>query len=202
MVTKAPGERRAKVKQKVDRALLRVANSLTASRLLATPFVVYLLLETAQRPELDRIILVLLVVLQATDVLDGYIARRAQGQLRVNPAGEMLDPIADKLYLNSSFVTLAVIGRVEVWVAAVIVMRDVLILLGWLLRYIRSGVRTLPNVLGKMADSSQALLLFAILIGPSALVLKGFAFAAVGLTVLSGLVYARAALLSDGPAQT
>jgi len=119
-----------------------------------------------------------------------------------NAAALGLDPIADKLYLNGSFVTLAVIGRVEVWVAAVIVMRDVLILLGWLLRYIRSGVRTLPNVLGKMADSSQALLLFAILIGPSALILKGFAFTAVGLTVLSGLVYARAALLSDGPAQT
>jgi len=202
MEPKASGERRAKVKQKVDRALLRVANSLTASRLLATPLVVYMLLETAERPELDRVVLALLVVLQATDVLDGYIARRAQGQLRVNPAGEILDPIADKLYINSSFVTLAVIGRVEVWVAAVIVMRDVLILLGWLLRYIRSGVRTLPNVLGKVADSSQALLLFAILIGPSALILKGFAFTAVGLTVLSGLAYARAALIADGPART
>lgn len=186
----------------MDRALLRVANTLTISRLCATPLLVYLLLETRQNPAYNWIALALLVVLLATDVLDGYIARRAAGRMRVNPTGEMLDPIADKLYLNSAFITLAVLGRIEVWVAGLIVTRDVLILLAWLWCYVRSRVRALPNAFGKLANFSQAVLVFAILIAPPAAVLEALVGVTCVLTVLSGLSYAWVSLLSNPPART
>ena len=180
----------------VNHSLLRVANLLTLARLLATPLLVYLLLRTVEEPRFDLYALLAIIVLQATDVLDGIVARQARGQAPqgVNPAGEVLDPIADKLYINSAIVTLAVIGRIEWFVAGLIVARDMLILLGWSARYVFSGIRLLPNRLGKAADASQALLLIVVLLRPGPEVVSTAAWIVVALTILSGLSYARMAL--------
>ena len=132
--------------------------------------------------------------MQISDILDGYLARQAQGERRQNPTGEILDPIADKLYINGAYLTLMAIGRVPGWAAGVIVARDALIIVGWLLRYLRSGVRMLPNVLGKMADSSQAMFLIVLLAGPPEPIVEIFLWLAVSLTAASGLAYARVAL--------
>ena len=187
-------KKRERVKQRVNRFLLRVANTLTLARLCATPLLVLLLLQTPENPMFDWFALGLIVVLQLSDVLDGYLARQAQGKLRVNPTGEILDPIADKLYINSAYITLMLIGRVPIWLGLLIVTRDVLILGGWVLKYFRSGVRIMPNVWGKAADSVQALLLVLILLNPPAVALQSFMWLAAGLTVISGFAYFRVAL--------
>jgi len=181
---------------RVNRFLLGVANLLTLSRLLATPLLVYLLLRTAEEPHYNWIALLTIALLQASDVLDGMVARQARGKAPqgVNPAGEILDPIADKLYINSAVVTLAVIGRLDWRVAALIVARDVLILLGWSARYVFSGIRLLPNRLGKAADSLQAVLLVVVLLQPGGAIVAVFSWVAAALTVASGIWYARTAL--------
>lgn len=181
---------------RVNRFLLGVANLLTLSRLLATPLLVYLLLRTAEEPHYNWIALLTIALLQASDVLDGMVARQARGKAPqgVNPAGEILDPIADKLYINSAVVTLAVIGRLDWRVAALIVARDVLILLGWSARYVFSGIRLLPNRLGKAADSLQAVLLVVVLLQPGGAIVTVFSWVAAALTVASGIWYARTAL--------
>lgn len=189
-------DQREAVKARVNWFLLRIANILTITRLLATPLLVYLLLQTVDDPSYYWRAFALVVFLQATDVLDGYLARQAKGTVRerINPTGEVLDPIADKLYIDSAFVTLAVIGRVEIWLAGLVVARDVLILLGWTARFLFSGIRLLPNVIGKMADTSQAVLLAILLLRLGPAVETPFLWIAAGLTVLSGLAYAKMAL--------
>lgn len=181
---------------RVNRFLLLVANLLTLSRLLATPLLVYFLLRTVEETHFNWIALGTIALLQISDILDGIVARRARGEAPqgVNPAGEILDPIADKLYINSSVVTLAVVGRLDWRVAAIIVARDVLILLGWSMRYIFSGIRLLPNRLGKAADSMQAILLVVILFQPDPAIGAALAWATAAMTVASGLWYARMAL--------
>ena len=151
-------------RHRVSRGLLKVANSLTMLRLLATPLLVYLLLNTVRFRRYDWYALGLIAVLQATDILDGYLARQAKGSVRIRTMGEILDPIADKLYINSSVIALAWIGRLPMWVGGVIVLRDALILAGWLATYLGTGVRLLPNKLGKAADTFQAVLLVLILL--------------------------------------
>ncbi|MGC9022478.1 MAG: CDP-alcohol phosphatidyltransferase family protein, partial [Dissulfurimicrobium sp.] len=49
-----------------------------------------------------------------TDALDGLIARMLRQKTKI---GAILDPIADKLLLTSSYVTLAVVGRLPNWLA-------------------------------------------------------------------------------------
>ena len=181
-------------RHRVSRGLLKVANSLTMLRLLTTPVLVYLLLNTVRFRRYDWYALGLIAVLQATDILDGYLARQAKGSVRIRTMGEVLDPIADKLYINSSVIALAWIARLPMWVAGVIVLRDALILAGWLATYLGTGVRLLPNKLGKAADTFQAALLVLVLLRPPAPLLSVVIGITVVLTVASGFLYLKGAL--------
>ena len=62
-----------------------------------------------------------------SDALDGFLAKRFGWQSWI---GGMLDPIADKLLLTAAFVWLALAGELPVWLAALIVGRDLAIVLG------------------------------------------------------------------------
>jgi len=62
-----------------------------------------------------------------TDGLDGYLAKRFDWRSRL---GGILDPLADKLLLASSFLTLAYIGLAPVWLLIVVVARDIIIVSG------------------------------------------------------------------------
>lgn len=181
-------------RHRVSRGLLKVANSLTMLRLLTTPVLVYLLLNTVRFRRYDWYALALIAVLQATDILDGYLARQAKGSVRIRTMGEILDPIADKLYINSAVIALAWIDRLPMWAGGVIVLRDALILAGWLATYLGTGVRLLPNKLGKAADTFQAALLILVLLRPPAQLLNAVLWITAVLTIASGFIYLKGAL--------
>ena len=177
--------------EKVNALYFRIANALTLTRLLGTPFVVWLLLEADRDEQRAPYALALILFLQATDLLDGFLARRAgaaPGQ-RLNPTGEVLDPIADKLYINSAYVTLAVIGRIPVWAAGIVVARDAAILIGWMARYWLTGDRLLPNAVGKAADATQALGLIVVVAGASPPVETAILWLVATMSALSGVSY-------------
>ena len=82
-----------------------------------------------------------------TDVLDGLIARRMNQRTKL---GEILDPLADKLLLTSSFLTLAVLHLVPSWVVILVVSRDVMLLLGTAVAHVtNSAIDITPTWLGK-----------------------------------------------------
>lgn len=62
-----------------------------------------------------------------SDGLDGYIAKRFDWHSR---AGALLDPVADKLLVAGTFVTLSVAGLLPAWLAAIVIVRDVVIVGG------------------------------------------------------------------------
>ncbi len=196
MAEKTVERRAGELAADINWSLLRVANALTVTRLIAVPLVIWVIYQTGATAELDWVAVSLVVALQVTDILDGYLARQAKhGETaRVNPLGEVLDPIADKLYINGAFLTLMVIGRVPVWAGALIVARDLGIALGWTLKYLLSGVRLLPNIVGKAADSAQALALVIVLARPAPTVTDAVLWLAVVLTVASGLSYIKDAV--------
>lgn len=69
----------------------------------------------------------LFVVAAVSDGLDGFLAKRYDW---TSELGKVLDPVADKLLLVSVFITLAVVGMVPPWLAAIAVARDVVIGVG------------------------------------------------------------------------
>lgn len=96
----------------------------------------------------DVAAVVLLVVFGATDWLDGYLARRLKQRTAL---GAKLDPVADRLYILMAMIALFARGIVPWWLLAVLVARDVmLVLLVPVLK--RTGRVALPvNWVGKAA---------------------------------------------------
>lgn len=62
-----------------------------------------------------------------SDGVDGWLAKRFDWHTRL---GGILDPVADKLLVASAFITLVYTGHVPLWLAAMVVLRDVIIVGG------------------------------------------------------------------------
>jgi cardiolipin synthase len=168
-----------------------LANVLTLGRLLGIPFVVYLLVRSRQEVHYERLALALLVIMQASDVLDGYLARRARRETSIgNPLGLILDPMADKLYIGCTYIALSITHGFPSWVTAIVVSRDLLLVSAWLVRLLMTKVRTIrPNAIGKFADTCQAFLIFAFLLKIPMQLLKCGMFVAAVATLVSGVAY-------------
>lgn len=80
--------------------------------------------------------LVLLVVAGLSDGIDGYIAKRFEWHSRL---GSLLDPAADKILVAATFVSLVYSGLAPLWLAAVVILRDVVIVAGVILYNIFVG---------------------------------------------------------------
>ncbi|KAI0440847.1 CDP-alcohol phosphatidyltransferase-domain-containing protein [Xylaria telfairii] len=94
-----------------------VPNLLTFSRLAAAPFIGYAILHDAHALALG-----LFAYAGVSDLLDGWIARRWKLQTVV---GSVVDPMADKILMTVLTVCLAMQGALPVWLATVILGRDV-----------------------------------------------------------------------------
>ena len=133
-----------------------------------------------------------------TDGLDGFAARRMQ---LVSTAGQLWDPIADKILVIASMVALVIVGRFPAWAAWIIIARESAVtVLRWVAE--RRGRGFPASVAGKMKTGAQllAVLLYILPSHTAPGWLEGTALGlAVGLTIISGLQYfLRApALLTD-----
>ncbi|WP_433262915.1 CDP-alcohol phosphatidyltransferase family protein [Actinosynnema sp. CS-041913] len=100
--------------------LLTIPNALSVLRLLGVPLFLYLLLG----PQADGWALVVLVAAGLSDWLDGKIARWLDQTSRL---GTLLDPAADRLYILATLVAFVVRDIVPLWVAAVLVGREIVV---------------------------------------------------------------------------
>jgi cardiolipin synthase len=123
--------------------VLTVPNVLSAMRLLGVPFFLWLVLAGH-----DGWAVAVLMISGVTDWLDGKIARRWNQMSRV---GELLDPLADRLYILATLVGLTVRDVVPIWLTVALVGRD-LFLACFLPVLRRHGYTALPvHFLGKAA---------------------------------------------------
>lgn len=99
-----------------------IPNAVSFIRLLGIPLFLWLVLVQEE----DLLALVVLIVAGATDWIDGYLARALNQQSRV---GELLDPLADRLYIAATLIGLAVRGFIPWWLVALIAARDLFLLL-------------------------------------------------------------------------
>ncbi|MGV1007837.1 MAG: CDP-alcohol phosphatidyltransferase family protein [Dermatophilaceae bacterium] len=170
--------------------VLTVPNALSALRLVGVPVFLWLIVVGS-----DGWALVVLAVSGFTDYLDGKIARRFHQTSRL---GELLDPIADRLYVVCTVAGLAWRQIIPLWLVGLLVLRE-LVMVALLLRLRSRGQVGLPvNYVGKAA-TFNLLYAFPILlvaqfpgaVGQWALPI-GWAFAwwGVGLYWLSAVLYA------------
>ncbi|MBA2709149.1 MAG: CDP-alcohol phosphatidyltransferase family protein [Tatlockia sp.] len=92
-----------------------------------------------------------------SDGLDGWIARYFNCQ---SLFGSFIDPLADKLLIASSFISLALIGELPWWLVILVFLRDLTISLGVMAWYwlVQRKLDFEPTLLSKINTGLQLLL--------------------------------------------
>ncbi|HOJ51343.1 MAG TPA: CDP-diacylglycerol--glycerol-3-phosphate 3-phosphatidyltransferase [Syntrophales bacterium] len=119
--------------------ILNLPNTITMLRLLIIPVLFFLLLSPNQFWSL--VLAVIFILASLTDLLDGYLARKYE---LVTTMGKFLDPIADKLVINTAMILMIPIGRIPAWVVAIIIIRD----------FVVDGIRTIATSEGVVIQAS------------------------------------------------
>ena len=175
-------------------------NFITLLRLAALPFFLFAIADGT-----FGIALAIFVAAGISDGIDGYLARRFDMS---SALGAYLDPIADKLLMMSSYLFLAVpsfpaVVKVPVWLAVLVISRDLLMLMVALLLVLTSNHRQFPPTwLGKVTTVTLILTVLIVLCAnlwrwPMAIVWIGFGAAATT-TVVSGFHYVYLVSKSQG----
>ncbi len=165
-----------------------IPNLITIGRLFLVPFTVWLIVKGESLTAFWIFILA-----GVSDAVDGFLAR--QFNLR-SVLGSYLDPLADKVLLVSIYVTFAVLNEIPLWVAILIVSRDILIIGAVVLAgMLGQPVEMRPRIISKANTAVQIVLAGLVLadlaypidlamIRNLVVILVGF------LTIASTLVYA------------
>ena len=96
-----------------------------------------------------------------SDGIDGYLAKRFSWHTRI---GALLDPIADKLLVAGTFVALAYSQQIPVWLAALVISRDVIIVAGaTAYNFLVRPVEGEPTRISKLNTALEMLFLFFVL---------------------------------------
>lgn len=104
--------------------------------------------------------LVLFAVAGASDALDGFLAKRFGWTSRL---GAILDPLADKALLISTYLVLGWLGLIPWWLVAIVIVRDAVIVTGAVAYHFRIGrFETDPTALSKANTFMQILLALSV----------------------------------------
>jgi cardiolipin synthase len=165
---------------------MNLPNSLTLLRVLLIPLFVILIINKA-----FSWALVTFVLAGITDAIDGLIARLAHQRTEL---GAYLDPIADKLLLSSAFVTLAIIELIPSWLTVIVVTRDLIILLGFLMFFLTNHRPKMgPSLISKVTTFLQISMVILFLLSENyiipAFVYNVLIYTVVVFTVISGTHY-------------
>lgn len=138
--------------------MLNIPNTITLLRIVAVPFFLSLLVEGSYRAAL-----IVFLAAGISDGIDGAIARLTDARTQL---GAHLDPLADKLLLVSAFVALAVLEFVPVQLMIIVIMRDIVILGGYVTNAVITGrpMEMKPSAWGKATTFLQILTVVLILV--------------------------------------
>ena len=144
---------------------MNLPNSLTLLRIFFVPVLIVILLTRSPNFEFWGFSMhfevwgvLILLLAAATDWADGYLARR---RLQVTTLGILLDPIADKLLLCSSFIALSLEKKIFWWLTVMVISRDVLMLVVAAVILIIMGYRPFPpTLLGKATTFFEIAFIF------------------------------------------
>lgn len=174
---------------------MNLPNALTLLRIVMVPMFLYKVLQGE-----IYIATLIYIVAAVTDGLDGFIARFWNMQTKL---GAFIDPLADKLLVTTSFVVLAALKYIPLWIAVAVISRDVIITLGSLTVYLMKQHLTVkPHPVGKITTFFQFSYLLIVLIIASRMtsgtvsdtgflisVLRPVEVCTGFLTVISGVIY-------------
>ncbi len=177
---------------------MNFANKVSIFRIITIPFFLSIVLYySPQRDFLRFVALGVFLLAALSDFIDGYIAR-VKGQK--TKFGSIIDPLADKLLLITSFICLYTKNNIHpeallpLWVILTIISRDVIILLGAIIIYLlKQDLNINPSAFGKFTTFSQMGTIIAFLLRLD--FVNIIWNIAVVFTIISGIDYLRKGVL-------
>jgi cardiolipin synthase len=134
-----------------------VPNLLTLTRILLLPFFAATLIYK----EYDYS-LMLFIVASITDILDGLIARIKD---QVTYFGTILDPVADKFFIITSFVLMSNFALIPKWLTIIVISKDIIVITGCLIIYFVTNKLVIePSMLGKVSSTCQFIMIGLVLL--------------------------------------
>ncbi len=134
-----------------------IPNLLTLTRILLLPFFAATLVY-----EKYGYALIIFVSAAMTDLFDGYIARVKN---QTTYLGSILDPVADKFFLITSFIIMSYAGLIPKWLAITVISRDLIVVTGSIILYfVIHNLKIETSIIGKIASASQFLLVGFVLL--------------------------------------
>ncbi|MDR1668384.1 MAG: CDP-alcohol phosphatidyltransferase family protein [Oscillospiraceae bacterium] len=127
---------------------MNTPNALSLLRLCAVPLVPVVYFSSL--PGANRWAALIYLAASATDILDGYIARKYNLITRL---GRILDPLADKLMAFCVLVCLIVDKHLPVWAGIVVFFKEICMGLGALVVYKKISDVPPSNILGKLSTT-------------------------------------------------
>ncbi len=107
---------------------MNLPNALTLLRIFFVPLLVAVLVQENWSTRINGFLLsnelmalVIFLAASATDLLDGYLARRWK---QTTTVGTLLDPVADKLLISAALIALVQVHVVSAWIAIIIIARE------------------------------------------------------------------------------
>ncbi len=171
-----------------SQARLTIPNLITLTRIILTPLFIIFLIQGRYRQAL-----IVFILAGMSDLADGLIARWWQQKSRL---GSYLDPLADKLLMSASFVTLSISRIIPSWLTVMVISRDVILGLGALVLLLTDYPLVIkPSLAGKWTTTVQLLTVGLVLLAKARLwhlppeALTAVYYITAGITAISGIHY-------------
>jgi cardiolipin synthase len=167
-------------------SVINLPNILTLFRIILLPFFVAAFLYNNY-----LYALIIFIVSGLSDILDGFIARTMK---QTSDFGKVLDPVADKFFLITSFVLMGMYGVLPKWISVIVISRDIIVITGCLILYfVTNHLKIEPSAIGKLSNALQFILiglaLVALNLSSEMIVPPFFLILVAVVTSVSGLHY-------------
>lgn len=165
------------------RSQVNLPNGLTVLRILLVPVVVLALLDESDSA--DLVAALAFAIAATTDWFDGYFARSRQ---LVTTFGKVMDPIADKLLITATLVTLSGQSRLSWWATAIVLGRE------FAVTALRAAVADDGRVIsasqyGKLKTVLQMIAVLAVVLATPAAWVDALVWTMVAVTLATGVDY-------------
>ena len=180
---------------------MTLANRITIGRLVLVPvFAVFIMSYTRDQSWFRLLALATFAIAAISDGIDGFVARAYNQKTKL---GAVLDPLADKLLVNTAFVFLAVNAELRTpipgWFPVVILSRDAIIVIGaYLINEYYGPVRATPHITGKLTTAFQMSLIIAVLLELHPRFVNGMLYATLIISIISFADYLYAGVKQVG----
>ncbi len=165
-----------------------IAHILTLTRILLTPVFAVCIYHVDSYPDLNLWIKIILIVVAVSDWLDGFIAKRWGGKSLL---GTFLDPIADKIFLDTSIIVISITYNLPVWITSILIGRDAGILIVWSFFLFVSNKKyeAIPHIFGKLMIAFQIATIASAVFSPNVFLVRTLCMIAAFFSLASALIY-------------